>query len=102
MALGFEAKTWEVFPERPNLVGDLASALHIADRRCRSHPGPIIATLDLTFATEAMAGLRGMEKARFIVVAVGMILVLRFAPNGIIGLLAQLGTTSSLRPQEER
>ena len=45
--------------------------------------GPIIAALVLTFATETMAGIRGMEEARFIVVAVGMILVLRFAPGGL-------------------
>ena len=53
--------------------------------------GPIVAALVLTFATEAMAGIRGMEEARFIVVAIGMILVLRFAPNGIIGLFRRLG-----------
>ena len=45
--------------------------------------GPILAALALTFATEAMAGIRGMEEARFIVVAVGMILILRFAPGGL-------------------
>lgn len=45
--------------------------------------GPIIAALVLTFATEAMAGIRGMEEARFVVVAVGMILILRFAPGGL-------------------
>jgi branched-chain amino acid transport system permease protein len=49
--------------------------------------GPIIAAILLTFATEAMAGLRGMEEARFIVVAVGMILILRFAPGGLAQLL---------------
>lgn len=49
--------------------------------------GPIIAAIVLTFATEAMAGIRGMEEARFIVVAVGMILVLRFAPGGLARLL---------------
>lgn len=45
--------------------------------------GPIIAALVLTFATEAMAGIRGMEEARFIFVAIGMILILRFAPGGL-------------------
>lgn len=45
--------------------------------------GPILAALVLTFATEAMAGIRGMEEARFIVVAIGMILILRFAPGGL-------------------
>lgn len=45
--------------------------------------GPIVAALVLTFATEALAGVRGMEEARFIVVAVGMILILRFAPGGL-------------------
>ncbi|MEM8731346.1 MAG: branched-chain amino acid ABC transporter permease [Pseudomonadota bacterium] len=45
--------------------------------------GPILAAIALTFATEAMAGIRGMEEARFIVVAIGMILILRFAPGGL-------------------
>ncbi|MBY5989966.1 branched-chain amino acid ABC transporter permease [Roseovarius atlanticus] len=45
--------------------------------------GPIIAAVLLTFATEAMAGIRGWEEARFLVVAIGMILVLRFAPGGL-------------------
>lgn len=45
--------------------------------------GPIIAAFALTFATETMAGIRGMEEARFLVVAIGMILVLRFAPGGL-------------------
>lgn len=45
--------------------------------------GPIVAAFALTFATEAMAGIRGMEEARFIIVAVGMILILRFAPGGL-------------------
>jgi len=52
--------------------------------------GPILAAIVLTFAAETMAGIRGMEEARFIVVAVGMILVLRFAPDGIVGLLNRL------------
>ncbi|MCY6380415.1 branched-chain amino acid ABC transporter permease [Hoeflea prorocentri] len=51
--------------------------------------GPIIAALVLTFATEAMAGIRGMEEARFIVVAVGMILILRFAPGGLARLIGK-------------
>lgn len=50
--------------------------------------GPIMAALVLTFATEALAGVRGMEEARFIIVAVGMILVLRFAPGGLARLIA--------------
>lgn len=49
--------------------------------------GPIIAAFALTFATEAMAGIRGMEEARFIIVAVGMILVLRFVPGGLARLV---------------
>ncbi|MGI9506966.1 MAG: branched-chain amino acid ABC transporter permease [Geminicoccaceae bacterium] len=53
--------------------------------------GPILAALVLTFATETMAGIRGMEKARFIVVAVGMVLVLRFTPGGLLGVLGRLG-----------
>lgn len=49
--------------------------------------GPIIAAFAIFFATEAMAGIRGMEEARFIIVAVAMILVLRFAPGGLARLL---------------
>ena len=49
--------------------------------------GPIIAALLLTFATEAMAGIRGMEEARFLIVAIGMIFILRFAPGGLARLL---------------
>ncbi|MEM7317972.1 MAG: branched-chain amino acid ABC transporter permease [Pseudomonadota bacterium] len=45
--------------------------------------GPILAAFAIFFATEAMAGIRGMEEARFIVVAVAMILVLRFVPGGL-------------------
>ena len=45
--------------------------------------GPIAAALILTFGTEAMASIRGMEEARFIVVAVLMIVVLRFSPGGL-------------------
>jgi len=52
--------------------------------------GPILAAFALIFATEAMAGIRGMEEARFVVIAIAMILVLRFAPGGI----ARIGTPS--------
>lgn len=52
--------------------------------------GPIMAALALTFATEALAGVRGMEEARFILVAVAMILVLRLAPGGLSTLLRRL------------
>ena len=52
--------------------------------------GPVLAALALTFATEAMAGIRGMEEARFIVIAVAMILVLRLAPGGLLQLWALL------------
>ena len=37
-----------------------------------------------------MAGIRGMEEARFIVVAVAMILVLRFAPGGLVRIVDRL------------
>lgn len=57
--------------------------------------GPIIAAIVLTFATEALAGVRGMEEARFIIVAIGMILVLRFAPGGLARILPDLGALSS-------
>lgn len=49
--------------------------------------GPIIAAFLLIFTTEAMAGIRGMEEARFLIVAVGMILILRFRPGGLASLL---------------
>ena len=50
--------------------------------------GPIIAAFALIFATEAMAGIRGMEEMRFIIVAVGMIFVLRFTPGGLVKLVS--------------
>jgi branched-chain amino acid transport system permease protein len=53
--------------------------------------GAILAALALTFATEALAGIRGMEEARFILIALAMIVVLRLAPSGLMGLLARLG-----------
>jgi len=52
--------------------------------------GPVLAALALTFATEAMAGLQGFEDARYIVIAVAMILVLRLAPDGLTELLGRL------------
>ena len=52
--------------------------------------GPIIAAFVIFFSTEAMAGIRGMEEARFIVVAVAMILVLRFAPGGLVRIIDRL------------
>ena len=51
---------------------------------------PVLAALALTFATEAMAGLQGFEDARFIVIAVAMILVLRLAPDGLTELAGRL------------
>lgn len=52
--------------------------------------GPIVAALALTFATESLAGIRGFEEARFIVIAIAMILVLRVAPGGVLGILDRL------------
>ncbi|WP_419906346.1 branched-chain amino acid ABC transporter permease [Hoeflea sp.] len=52
--------------------------------------GPIVAALALTFATESLAGIRGFEEARFIVIALAMILVLRIAPGGLLGILDKL------------
>jgi len=52
--------------------------------------GPVLAALVLTFATEAMAGVQGFEDARYIVIAVAMILVLRLAPGGLVDLLGRL------------
>lgn len=55
--------------------------------------GPVIAALALTFASEAMAGIGGFEDARYIVIAVAMILVLRLAPGGLIQILERLMPT---------
>ena len=52
--------------------------------------GPAAAALILIFATEAFAGIRGMEEARFIIIAIAMILVLRLAPGGVLALLNKL------------
>ncbi|MDA4847648.1 branched-chain amino acid ABC transporter permease [Hoeflea poritis] len=52
--------------------------------------GPIAAALALTFATEALAGIRGLEEARFILIALAMILVLRIAPGGLLGIIEKL------------
>lgn len=52
--------------------------------------GPIAAALALTFLTEALAGIQGFEEARFIVVAVVMVLILRLAPGGLVSLLDRL------------
>lgn len=49
--------------------------------------GPVLAAFLLTFGSEAMAGIRGFEEGRFIVVAIAMILVLRLAPGGLWALL---------------
>lgn len=52
--------------------------------------GPVLAALALTFASEAMAGIGGFEDARYIVIAVAMILVLRLAPGGLIQIFEKL------------
>lgn len=52
--------------------------------------GPIVAAIVLTFATESLAGIRGFEEARFIVIAVAMILILRLAPGGLLDILDKL------------
>lgn len=57
--------------------------------------GPIAAALALTFITEALAGIQGFEEARFIVVAVIMVLILRLAPGGLMGMLDRLKVASS-------
>lgn len=48
--------------------------------------GPVLAALVVTFASEFLAGIQGMEEARYIIVALAMILVLRLAPAGVISL----------------
>ncbi|SDJ53424.1 branched-chain amino acid ABC transporter permease [Salipiger marinus] len=55
--------------------------------------GPVFAALALTFATEAMAGTRGLEEARFIIVAAAMITVLRIAPSGAINIFSRFLTS---------
>jgi len=52
--------------------------------------GPVAAALALTFASESLAGIQGLEETRFIIVAIGMILVLRIAPGGAAGLPERL------------
>lgn len=52
--------------------------------------GPAFAAIAVTFATEAMAGIRGMEEARFVIIAVAMIIVLRVAPGGAINIAGRL------------
>ena len=52
--------------------------------------GPAVAAFAIFFATEAMAGMRGMEEMRFVIVAVAMIAVLRFAPGGLARILKDL------------
>ena len=57
--------------------------------------GPVIAAIAPIFATEVLAGIRGLEEARFIIVALVMILMLRLAPGGLLALLGRL------RPENE-
>lgn len=52
--------------------------------------GPVAAALVLTFATEAMTAIQGFDDARYIVIAVAMILVLRLAPGGLLQLFERL------------
>ncbi|WP_136659564.1 branched-chain amino acid ABC transporter permease [Nitratireductor sp. XY-223] len=66
--------------------------------------GPIVAALALTFATEALAGIRGLEEARFIVIALAMIVVLRIAPGGLLGIIEKLniGERKTAEPADAR
>lgn len=52
--------------------------------------GPILAALALTFATESLASIPELAEARFIFVALAMIVVLRVAPAGLISLFDRL------------
>ena len=52
--------------------------------------GPILAALALTFATESLAGFPQLAEARFIFVALAMIVVLRAAPSGLMALFDRL------------
>jgi branched-chain amino acid transport system permease protein len=65
--------------------------------------GPVAAALVLTFATEAMASIQGFDDARYIIIAVAMILVLRLAPGGLVQLAERLVTQSrpARRPDAE-
>jgi len=71
--------------------------------------GPIIAALALTFVNESLAGIRGLEDLRFLLVAVAMILVLRLAPGGTIEIAGRLfsgrgrqATKQTSRKRDER
>lgn len=52
--------------------------------------GPILAALALTFVNESLAGIRGLEDLRFVLVAIAMIVVLRIAPGGSMEMLSRL------------
>jgi len=60
--------------------------------------GPVAAALVLTFATEAMTAIQGFDDARYIVIAVAMILVLRIAPGGLLQLFERLAIQSRQNP----
>lgn len=64
--------------------------------------GPILAALALTFVNESLAGIRGLEDLRFVLVAVAMILVLRLAPGGTIEILARLMPDNRRRAAGEK
>lgn len=60
--------------------------------------GPILAAIALTFVNESLAGIRGLEDLRFVLVAVVMILVLRVSPGGTMAILGRLLPDPAPRP----
>jgi branched-chain amino acid transport system permease protein len=63
--------------------------------------GPILAALALTFLNESLAGIRGLEDLRFVIVALAMILTLRFASGGAMEILGRLRPEGSGRRPED-
>ncbi|WP_210529693.1 branched-chain amino acid ABC transporter permease [Rubellimicrobium arenae] len=49
--------------------------------------GPVLAAVVLTLGSEALANVRGLDEGRHMLVAVAMILALRFLPGGLISAL---------------
>ncbi len=63
--------------------------------------GPVLAAVVLTLGSEALANVPGLDEGRYMMVAVAMILALRFLPGGLVsallprrGALARPGLTS--------
>ena len=57
--------------------------------------GPVLAALVLTFASEGLARFESLAEARFMLVAVAMIVVLLFLPKGLASAFAKRPTTEA-------